>query len=225
MDPTNNQPAQPTATGPVAPAPVEAPVSSTTPQQAPVAPAQPVAPTVATSGTVNADVQNAALNPPVNPVITPGTNPAAQVAGAGGTMSMNQMFQTQPAQAGGVIDETTAIAVPEGPKPPDPVEEELKAPLKATGPVPGSIGSAVSMPPADGSAPQTNGVSEQMVANGVNPMATNANTPAGKKQTFFDKLATKTKMTKNTLILFTVLAGVIVVALIVILIMLIAGVL
>lgn len=41
---------------------------------------------------------------------------------------------------------TDPITMPEGPKAPDPVEEELKMPLKAAGPVPGSIGSAVSMP-------------------------------------------------------------------------------
>ena len=239
MDPTNNNTAEPAAASvpqtpamPATPAATAAPAkpAATATPAAPVAPVAPVTPaapaapvatipTVSNSETVNADVANAALNPPVNPVVAPGVNPAAGAASASGTMSMNQMFQTQPAnQAANVIDETTAIAVPEGPKPPDPVEEELKAPLKAAEPVPGSIGSAVSMPPADGSQPQTNGVSEQMVANGINPMATDANSPAGKKLTFFDKLTAKTKMTKSTLILLSVIAGLIVVALIVVLI-------
>ena len=216
-------PAEPAATAtPVAPAEPAATAAPATPAEsvAPATPAAPTTPAATNPGTVNADVANAALNPPVNPVVAPGATPAATAASASGTMSMNQMFQTQPAnQAAGVIDETTAIAVPEGPKPPDPVEEELKAPLKAAEPVPGSIGSAVSVPPADGSQPQTNGVSEQMVANGINPMATDANSPAGKKQTFFDKLVTKTKMTKSTLILLSVIAGLIVLVLIVILVM------
>lgn len=254
MDPTNNTPVEPNvaATTPQTPpvAPVE-PAASAAPA-APVSPVEPVAPVdsaapansaapvvtpapaptapvtqpVSTPSTapVNADVENAALNPPVNPVVAPGTNQAAQTAGVSGTMSMNQMFQAQPAnQVTSVIDETTAIAVPEGPKPPDPVEEELKAPLKAAGPVPGSIGSSVSMPPADGNQPQTNGVNEQMMAQGINPMATNANSPAGKKLTFLDKLTTKTKMTKNTLILLSVVAGLIVIALVIVLIMGITG--
>ena len=222
MDPTNNNPANPAPAAPnPAPAAPAAPVNPAPAAPAQTAPVNPTgsAPTPVTP--VNADVANAALNPPVNPVVAPGAAPVNSAGG--GTMPMNQMFQPQPATAANVFDETTAISVPEGPKPPDPVEEELKAPLKAAGPVPGSIGSAVSMPPADGSQPQMSGVNEQMMANGVNPMAANANTPAGKKPGLFDKLTAKTKMSKSTLILLSVVAGLVVVALVVILVMVATG--
>ena len=238
MDPTNNTPAAPNpapvAPGPTAPEPTPvnpAPVNPVPPSPAPVNP-EPAAPAPAAptgpapvAAPVNTDIANAALNPPVNPVVAPGATPVAQpgAVNTNGTMSMNQMFQPQPATPANVFDETTAISVPEGPKPPDPVEEELKAPLKAAQPVPGSIGSAVSMPPADGSQPQTNGVNEQMMANGINPMAANANTPAGKKPNFLDNLVAKTKMSKSTLILLSVVAGLVIIALIVILIMVATG--
>lgn len=209
MDPLNNNPAS------------NAP--------APAAPATPGAPAV------NPDVANAALNPPVNPVVTPTTpaaptapvtpapaTPAAPALGAPAQMSMSQMFQPQPAaNQGGVFDETTAISVPEGPKPVDPVEEELKAPLKAAGPVPGSIGSAVSMPPQEGS---TSNLALENVATqgGENPMTANA-APAVKKNSFLDKIMTKTKMSKTTLILLAAVCGVITILLIVVLVMLASG--
>jgi len=166
-------------------------------------------------------VANATLSPPTNPVVTPGANPAAGAAAVGGTMSMNQMFQNQP--AAGVFDETTAISVPEGPKPPDPVEEELKAPMKAAQPVPGSIGSAVSMPAAGAGMAQPQNVAfNDPAQGGVNPMTANAPT-ANKKPSFLDKMATKTKTNKKTLIALTVVVGLIVVLLIVVLIMMATG--
>lgn len=253
MDPNTTPPTQPAATpdpatNPVAPtdlaqaaapaatAPAAAPASPIPSPASPVAPAEPIAPVAPTPTApvaqtpVNADVANAALNPPVNPVVapgapaaTPGINPAVNAAPAAGSMSMNQMFQTQPA-APGVLDETTAIAVPEGPKPPDPVEEELKAPLKAAGPVPGSIGSAVSMPPAEGQ-PQ-NVAFNDPAQGGQNPMTAGApDSPAAKKPGIMDKLMAKTKMNKNTLILLAVVTGLIVVVLVVVLVMVATGVL
>lgn len=214
MDPANNNPAQPINPD-VQNAALNPPVN---PVVAPTAPASPAA---APAPTVSAPVSPAPANPTAP--VTPGVTPEIPSANANGTMSMNQMFQPQPATQANVFDEMTAISVPEGPKPPDPVEEELKAPLKAAEPVPGSIGSAVSMPPADGSQPQMNGVNEQMMANGVNPMAANANAPAGKKPSFLDNLVTKTKMSKSTLILLAVVAGLVVVALIVILVLVATG--
>ena len=200
---------------------------------------------------VNADVANAALNPPVNPVVAPtapqpGVDPgaasnAAPGAAAGGTMSMNQMFQAQPMTKADVFAETTAIAMPEGPKAPDPVEEELKAPLKAAGPVPGSIGSAVSMPAANGApangAPASGTSENPMAAASMgqaapaaggaapanNPMAANAATPAAKKPSIFDKLTAKSKMNKKTLITLCVVAGVVLIALVVVLILVMTG--
>ena len=237
MDPTNTASTDPAAAGTANPAPVEA---------APTAAAPTVTPATdpAAGASVNADVANAALNPPVNPVVAPGAtqgvNPAANpvanpvatpaanpvassAAAVGGTMSMNQMFQTQPANNANVLDETTAIAVPEGPKPPDPVEEELKAPMKAAAPAPGSIGSAVSGP-ADENSPASVAFNDPAMA-GENPMA--ANTIGGegdKKTSAFEKLMIKTNINKSTLILLSVIAGIIVVLLIVVLVMVATGV-
>lgn len=220
MDPANNNPTPNEAPAPVAP-------------EAPAAPAAPVPPA---APAVNPDVANAALNPPVNPVVAP-TAPAAPGAapvapapaapapgaapaapGTPATMSMNQMFQPQANANANVFDETTAISVPEGPKAPDPVEEELKAPLKAAGPVPGSIGSAVSMP-SDGA---NNSNVDNPVQGGENPMTANA-APQAKKNSIFDKLMAKTKMSKNTLIILAAVAGVVTIGLIVVLIMVATG--
>lgn len=223
MDPANNNP---------------------TPNEAPAAPAD----AASAAPAVNPDVANAALNPPVNPVVAPtapaGAAPApaapaapgaapAPVApapgaaptaapGAPAPMSMNQMFQPQTPAGANVFDESTAIAVPEGPKAPDPVEEELKAPLKAAGPVPGSIGSAVSMPPEEGA---TSNVALNNAA--AQPGAENTMTanvaPQAKKTSILDKLMAKTKMSKNTLILLAVVAGLIVVGLVGVLVMVATG--
>ncbi|MDO4526567.1 MAG: hypothetical protein Q4B87_00530 [Candidatus Saccharibacteria bacterium] len=233
MDPTNTSPIQPNGTAapnaaaPATPAASAAPAAPVSPMggAAPATPASPAAPAAPVSPVAqpNADVANAALNPPTNPVVTPGANPAAGAAAVGGTMSMNQMFQSQPANAAGVFAETTAISVPEGPKPPDPVEEELKAPMKAAQPVPGSIGSAVSMP-ADGAgmAQPQNVAFNDPAQGGVNPMTANAPV-ANKKPSFLDRMATKTKTSKKTLIALTVVVGLIVVLLIVVLIMMATG--
>ncbi|MBQ8985220.1 hypothetical protein IJ076_01515 [Candidatus Saccharibacteria bacterium] len=238
MDPTNTTPTQLAApTGPTAgPAPVApaAPAASVAPAApAPAAPASPIpspaSPVMGDGATpaasVNPDVANAALNPPVNPVVAPGaaSAPAGAASAQAGTVPMNQMFQSQPTNPG-VIDDTTAITVPEGPKPPDPVEEELKAPLKAAGPVPGSIGSAVSVPAQGGATPQN--VAFNDPANpGANPMTAGPETPSGKKPNFLDNLMAKTKMNKSTLILLCVVAGLVVVVLVAVIVMLATGLL
>lgn len=237
--------AMPTASEPT-PGPEVAPASSPSAAVVPEAPVASSAPVASEPSTapVNADVANAALNPPVNPVVTPSspTNEPTPAATPGMTspattpgamnpgiaaqgiapMPMNQMFQSQPAAGqANVIAETTAIAVPEGPKAPDPVEEELKAPLKAAAPAPGSIGSAVSGP-ASQNPSQPQNVSFADPAN--NPMTANQNmAPAGKKPSIFDKITAKTKMTKSTLILLSIVAGLIVVALIVVLVLVATG--
>ena len=224
MDPTTNTPTPNEA--PAAPLPEAAPEAPTAPT-AP-APEAPVAPAPEAAPAINPDVANAALNPPVNPVVAP-TAPAAPVAPgapapaapATPTMSMNQMFQQQPANQTGVLDETTAISVPEGPKPVDPVEEELKAPLKAAEPVPGSIGSAVSVPSENGVAPNSVPFNDPAKM-ADNPMTANA-APQTKKNSFLDKLTVKTKMNKNTLILLAVVAAIVVVLLIGVLVMVATG--
>ena len=134
---------------------------------------------------------------------------------------MNQMFQPQPAAQGGVLDETTAISVPEGPKPVDPVEEELKAPLKAAAPAPGSIGSAVSGP-ADANAPANVAFNDPAQMGAENSMTANAAQQTN-KNSFLDKLMVKTKMSKNALILMAAIAGLIVILLIVVLVMVATG--
>lgn len=74
---------------------------------------------------------------PVNPIIKP-----SGTASTGGT----------PAPADGGLAATDPIMKPEPAPAPDPVEQELNAPMKAAAPAPGSIGSAVSGP-ADGETP------------------------------------------------------------------------
>ena len=214
MDPLNNNP---------------------TPNEVPATPAAPAAPVSPAAPAVNPDIANAALNPPVNPVVAPtapaapeapapvapaptpvAPAPAPAVPGAPAQMSMNQMFQPQPGNQPGVLDETTAISVPEGPKPVDPVEEELKAPLKAAAPAPGSIGSAVSGP-QDPNAP-----APAVPAGTENPMTANA-APEVKKNSLMNKLMAKTKMSKQTLILLACVAGLIVALLIGVLVMVATG--
>lgn len=107
---------------------------------------------------------------------------------------------------------TDPLTVPEGPKAPDPVEEELKMPLKAAEPVPGSIGSAVSMPAGQDGVAAPAGQTPSVAFND----------PAAMQNTSEAKDATKTKpakkMNKTTLIIAGVLALVVIIALVVILI-------
>jgi len=221
MDPTNTNPTQPAApaatppAAPAVPAAPTAPAAPTSPIPSPASPVDGAASAASAVPPVNPDVANAALNPPVPPVVAPGANAAPA---AGGSMSMNQMFQPQTAPVPGVIDDTTPISVPEGPKPPDPVEEELKQPLKAAGPVPGSIGSAVSMPQQGGAQSQNVAFNDPAVAQ-QNSMTANPAAPAGKKPNFLDNLMSKTKMNKTTLILLCVVAGLVVLVLVATLIM------
>jgi hypothetical protein len=128
---------------------------------------------------------------PVNPVITPGV-PSVETEGI-------------------MVGATDPIAMPNLPKAPDPVEEELKAPMTAAAPVPGSIGSAISVP-SDQSTPQTpNNVAfndPAMMQQTVKPAAASATT--GKKST-------------KTLIMLCIVAGIVVVGLVVVLIMMSQG--
>lgn len=64
------------------------------------------------------------------------------------TMSASEAFENVNGQplSNINISATDPITQPEPAPAPDPVEEALKAPFQAAGPVPGSIGSAVSMP-------------------------------------------------------------------------------
>lgn len=109
---------------------------------------------------------------------------------------------------------TDPLTMPEGPQAPDPVEEELKMPLKAAGPVPGSIGSAVSMS-MDGKiaeAPKQN----NPFAN-LNAKKNATNTAQVLQQT--GRPAMKKKSSKSSMILIGVLGAIVIVALVVVLIM------
>lgn len=198
MDPNNVNPTIPTA--PAMPEALAAPVT-------PAAPAMPTMPE---------------MPAPVNPVVNPTgvhavepTAPATSEPVATPTIPEIPTPVSPVFQPGNpMVGATDPITMPNPPKELDPIEEELKAPMKAAGPVPGSIGSAISMPseqvPA-GAAPQMGPVpnvafndpatQQQLMPQGV-PMS-----PA------------KKKMDKKTLIMLCALAGVVVVALAVVLVM------
>ena len=111
--------------------------------------------------------------------------------------------------------------MPAPPKAPDPIEEELKAPFKAAEPVPGSIGSAISMPAAEnaggeqaevsaadvfaGSGQQTPSVSFTDPATVENPTKNSSAKPV------------KKKTSKTTLIALLIVAGMVAIALTVVL--------
>ena len=99
---------------------------------------------------------------PTNPVINPGGSASIDASVDTGT-EVSALGATEP------------IMMPTPPKAPDPEEEELKAPLKPAEPVPGSIGSAISVPSASGKV----GVAQKMQAPSIAPTATNK---SGKKQ-------------------------------------------
>ena len=197
MDPINNPTPTPTPDPGVAPAP-EPPVAP----EAPVAPAP--EPPVAEPAPVNAPVPPE----PVNPVVNPGAEP----------VPANPVFQ--PSEPNGLAA-TDPIMQPEAPKAPDPVEEELKAPMKAAGPVPGSIGSAVSGPQSEGEAAPAPADNPFASAPAKTP-SVSFNDPVAEAQGAAGAPATKKPMDKKTLIILCVVAGIIVIALIVILIMMLS---
>ena len=90
---------------------------------------------------------------------------------------------------------------PAPPKAPDPIEEELKAPFKAAGPVPGSIGSAVSMPGDPNQSPNNVGFNDPA------SMAPNS-AVAQKGNSFLSKLGIggDKKADKKSIILLAVVA-------------------
>ena len=151
-----------------APAPIPAPTPEPTPSPAPVVIPEPTPTPISEPATdpISAPVQELVINPPqpqppvVPPPVTtpPAVNP---VISPSGTSSINSFFQ--PGTTG--IAATDPIMAPEPAKAPDPVQEELNAPMKAAGPVPGSIGSAVSGP-ANG----TSGMDMPMGGNPFNNM-------------------------------------------------------
>lgn len=138
MDPLNNPTSIPTPTPTPTPAPTPGSTAAPTPaptlthSSTPISTASPVA---SSMPNMPANPTPAQASGTVPPVAAPQVNPV-------GTMPASRMFQ--PSGVG--VAATEPIMMPEQPKAPDPIEEELKAPMKAAAPVPGSIGSAVSGP-------------------------------------------------------------------------------
>ena len=163
---------------------------------------------------------------------------------------------TATAEAPGMLGAADPLMIPEKPAEPDPVEEELRAPMKAAGPVPGSIGSAVSVPAETANANATNagatgatgvagtagaaGASASSMGAGAPNMGANMNAQPSPQNVAFNDPAVdvaanaatnaatkggKPKMTKQTLILLCVVAGMVVLVLAIVLIMMLNGML
>ncbi len=193
MEPTNNPMPTTNPVPPVPPVPPVAPepVAPIAPEPiAPVAPVEPLAP-VAPESVAPIAPEPIAPAPiePTAPVITPGApNPVAN----------SPMFQ-QPDNS--AILDTSPITMPEAPKAPDPIEEELKAPLTPAAPVPGSIGSAVSVPPLEGQQQNTPSVAF------TDPAAAQATNMVNKSLTNIAKV----KMTRTIVIMIcTFIVGILV---------------
>lgn len=126
---------------------------------------------------------------PVNPVIMPAENSAAQAT-------------PEPVQE--AIGATDPITMPTPPKAPDPVEEELKAPFKAAEPVPGSIGSAISVPAAAASGANPTQQTPSVAFNDPAAMSVQANQMAATNK------PAKKPVSKTTWILLSVVAVVVI---------------
>lgn len=216
MDPTNNPIPNPTPTpnpnpvpepgpdvaanppiDPVAPAASPADPVAPPASPAPVAPEGPAAPPVGTPATAAGGM----TTPPVNPII----NPTGAATAAGNVAHASGLSATDP------------IMMPEPAPAPDPVEEELKAPMKAAEPAPGSIGSAVSGPaaeiaPDDAMAPGNNPFeNKQTPSVAFNDPATQPDPGAPNGSIATD--APQKKTNKTTLVALIIVAVMIVIAL------------
>ena len=239
MDPISN----PTPT----PNPNPTPTPNPTPAPSPVSPVTPATGTPATAAAQSATqlVSNPASttsNPISADSVTSGvqTGDFSSLSGGGATTSnpainmapVNPVVQPSgnepvppinPIIRPSGFDVTDPIMMPDKPQAPDPVEEELRAPMKAAAPVPGSIGSAVSGPAAANSAvsevPTTN---DGAFADNSAPRAQSVsfNDPAMQSEANKPNQTSKnSKSNKITLIALIAVAAVIVVVLVVILIM------
>ncbi|MBO7131645.1 hypothetical protein J6V85_00025 [Candidatus Saccharibacteria bacterium] len=212
MDPLNNPTPNPTPNPAPTPAPGPAPTPST-PAPVPEPGAEPVSNPIP-NPTPPPVVPGPVTTPtPVNPVIKPGVKSA---------IPTNPVFQPESVE----IPPTDPIMTPEPAKAPDPIEEELKAPMKAAGPVPGSIGSAVSGPAGDaapaevpmGENPFDNIPKERPQNVSFNDPAVDPNAAQGGAMN-----PAKKPMDKKTLYILIGVVAVIVVVLVVILIMQLTG--
>ncbi len=212
MDPTNTNPVQP-----------QAPVSPVVPSggvPADLGVAAPAGGAVVTTPTIGdaASQPISEMPTPVNPVINPGAMAGAAVLGAEQNVAANVPVPNMGqnivpnvaalAADGIMVGATDPITMPNLPKAPDPVEQELSAPMTAAAPVPGSIGSAISVP-ATQAAPK-NVAFNDPAGNSM------ANTAAPAKPG-------KKKMDQKSLIMLCIAAGIVVVALVITLIMTMNG--
>ena len=123
--------------------------SSTNPIPNPKLDSAPITP-VSPASPLSASGLAAPINPstPVAPPSLP-VPPVTSGTGAGPVFNQMPASEAFMAQASGtqpLVSATDPITMPAPPKAPNPIEEELKAPFKPADPVPGSIGSAISVP-------------------------------------------------------------------------------
>ena len=126
-------------------APVEPGMATMSIPTAPLNPDEPVVPAASTTMAAGGVEMSASPQPMAADMTVPVMGDMPLNDGPMGGGIVNPASMATPGFAGG-IGATDPITMPTPPKAPDPVEEELKAPLKAAEPVPGSIGSAISMP-------------------------------------------------------------------------------
>ena len=161
----------------------------------------PTAPEVGTATAPNSSTEQVGAASPLNPATAapPNFDQMANVSGFG------------------AIGATDPITMPTPPKAPDPVEEELKAPLKAAEPVPGSIGSAISMPAQDQVGPQAPNMPmpDMSMFNQTTNRTPNVafNDPALQQNPQMMMKPAKKKTSKTTYILLGVLGVMVIIAL------------
>ncbi len=160
---------------------------------------------------------------PVPPVVNP-TNPVATPA------------TPPPASGLDALPLTDPIMRPDLPPAPDPVKQELEAPMRPAAPVPGSIGSAVSVPETkEEEAPAENAEPSEPAAPAAPGSTPNVafNDPAEKPTTSPDAPAAPDdkdkskklpsldpgKLNKNTIIALAVVGAMIIIALVAVLLM------
>ena len=175
---SNPKPATPAAPTPLMVTPPAAPAPEPKPEVAPLMPGIDAAGVSDMMGAVEEDLAASAQVEEANPASLQPTddftgsmtsaemfvseNNAGQGFDAGGSgigagIGANaEPKAAEPQFGGGMMGAIDPITMPDKPKAPDPVEEELKAPMVAAPPVPGSIGSAVSMPSDQGAKVATN---------------------------------------------------------------------
>ncbi len=145
MDPNNNFSSTPNPVSGAMPNPAVNPGTSSASES------------VANPMPVNAGINPAvepAVNPVANPALNPAINPAPVQATAASGMTETPVNPIITPAGAGKMNATEPILRPEPAPAPDPVKEELNAPMVAAAPAPGSIGSAVS---GQASAEPTNG--------------------------------------------------------------------